>query len=85
MRRSIVYAAISIAGSCSAFCGGGGGVGAEGVEDLPKSDAKEEERREELFWVMVARCPGRGGSGGLDTRCGGRGRVLVYAGRVKMG
>ena len=34
--------------------------------DLPKSDAKEEVRREELACV-VARCPGRGGSGGLAT------------------
>ena len=76
MRRSIVNAATSIACSCSAFCGGGVGVGAVGAEDLPKSDAKEEERREELVWA-VARCPGRGGSGGLDTTCGGRGRLLV--------
>ena len=75
-RRSIVYAATSIACSCSAFCGGGAGVGAVGAEDLPKSDAKEDVRREELVWV-VARCPGRGGSGGLDTTCGGSGRELV--------
>jgi hypothetical protein len=48
MHRSIVYAATSMALSCSAFCGGGVGVGVAGAEDFPKSEAKEEERREVL-------------------------------------
>ena len=48
MHRSIVYAAISMACECSAFCGGGVGAGVAGTEDLPKSEAKEEERREVL-------------------------------------
>jgi hypothetical protein len=76
MRLSIVYAATSIACSCSAFGGGGTGAGAAGAEDLPKSEAKEEERREGPVWAG-ARCPGRGGSGGLVTTCGGRGRESV--------
>ena len=48
----------------------------QGWRDLPKSEAKEEVRREEPACV-AARCPGRGGSGGLATTCGGRGRVLA--------
>ncbi len=76
IRLSIVNAATSIACSCSALCGAGAGAGVVWAEDLPKSEAKEDERREELAWVG-ARCPGRGGSGGLTTTCGGRGRVLV--------
>ena len=48
MRLSIVYAATSIACSCSAFCGDGTGAGAAGADDFPKSEAKEDEMREEL-------------------------------------
>jgi hypothetical protein len=76
MRLSIVNAATSTACSCSAFCGGGTGAGVVGAVDLPKSDAKEEDMREEPVWEG-ARCPGRGGSGGLATTCGGRGSELV--------
>jgi len=55
---------------------GGVGVGVVGAEDLPKSEAKEEERREELV-CEGARCPGLGGRGGFVTPCGGRGSELV--------
>jgi hypothetical protein len=83
IRRLIVYAATSIACSCSAFCGGDG-EGVAGVEDLPNKEAKDEERREELV-CEGARCPGLGGRGGLVTTCGGRGSECVCAGKVKVG
>src|SRR5260221_12087747 len=78
IRRLIVYAVTSIACSCSPLCGGVG-VGVVGAEDLPKREAKEEERREEPV-CEGARCPGLGGRGGFVTPCGGRGSQLVWAG-----
>lgn len=84
MRLSMVKAATSTA--CSASGPPDDGTGEEDVDGggFPNREANELVRREPLCAALV-RWFGRGGSGGFDVTCGGRGREDVCDPRVKVG